>query len=192
MTMKNTMNTIKTWKKTSFSNEYTRGLNADVPSLIKFFDEAAIYFKNRPTEGEDGAYWANVYNSENCTIAANTLTSLVGGNYEVFVFGSNLKGVHGKGAALYAKKYFSAKPGVGIGRTGNSYAIPTKDDNIKTLPLDKIQPYIKDFLLYAIGHPKTKFGLTRVGSGLAGYNWETQIKPMFGILPANVIELKEP
>ena len=45
---------------------------------------------------------------------------------KIFVFGSNLAGRHGKGAALDAKNKYGAIYGVGFGRTGNSYAIPQK------------------------------------------------------------------
>ena len=88
----------------------------------------------------------------------------------VFVFGSNLAGRHGKGAALEAVSNWGAEYGVGEGRTGNSYAIPTKDANLKTLPLDSIgQSYIK-FWKYALRNPDTQFLLTPFGTGLAGYH----------------------
>lgn len=57
----------------------------------------------------------------------------------VFVFGSNLAGRHGKGAALRARRYRSAIYGGGIGSQGNSYAIPTKDHQLRILPLHAIQ-----------------------------------------------------
>lgn len=57
----------------------------------------------------------------------------------VFVFGSNLAGRHGKGAALEAAQHWGAQYGVGEGRTGNAYALPTKDANLRTLPLLEIE-----------------------------------------------------
>lgn len=62
----------------------------------------------------------------------------------IFVFGSNLAGMHGKGAALCAKNEHGAVYGVGIGRTGNAYAIPTKGEHIRTLPLSRIQGFVSD------------------------------------------------
>ena len=87
----------------------------------------------------------------------------------VFVFGSNLAGRHGKGAAWYAMKHFGAVYGEGVGRTGRAYAIPTKDKELKSLPLDKIEDYISDFIDYAFKHPDTMFIFTALGTGLAGY-----------------------
>lgn len=101
-----------------------------------------------------------------------------------FVFGSNLAGKHGKGAALTARNEYGAKYGVGVGRTGNAYAIPTKDAQLHPLPLDWIENYVAEFLDYARAHPELEFFVTRVGCGLAGYK-ETDIKPMFRDAPVN-------
>lgn len=84
----------------------------------------------------------------------------------IFVFGSNLAGIHGRGAARHAMKHYGAVWGKGIGHFGNSYAIPTKDENIKTLPLERIKEYVDDFVLWARNHPRMKFYLTRVGRGV--------------------------
>lgn len=102
----------------------------------------------------------------------------------IFVFGSNLAGRHGKGAALHAYKHYGAKYGVGIGRTGQAYAIPTKDMNISTLPLDVIQGHVTTFLGYAQSHPHLVFTVTRVGCGLAGYT-DDEIGPFFKGAPTN-------
>lgn len=102
----------------------------------------------------------------------------------IFVFGSNLAGRHGKGAALYAKQHHGAVYGVGVGRTGDSYAIPTKDHNIRTLPLHYIEEYVHQFLAYAKSHPNLQFQVTKIGCGLAGYS-EGQISPMFVDAPEN-------
>lgn len=96
----------------------------------------------------------------------------------VFVFGSNERGVHGAGAALFAKNFRGAQQYVGIGISGQSYAIPTKDRAIETLPLTIIQEYAEDFLRYAATHPELRFQLTAIGCGLAGYT-ARDIAPMF-------------
>lgn len=115
----------------------------------------------------------------------------------IFVFGSNLAGRHGKGAALYARQHRGAVYGVGQGRTGNAYAIPTKDTRLKTLSLNQIKVGVTEFLLYAIDHPELEFQVTRIGCGLAGYK-DYQIAPMFRyalencILPDEWIEYTRP
>jgi hypothetical protein len=96
----------------------------------------------------------------------------------VFVFGSNLAGRHGKGAALAAYKHHGAIRGQGVGRQGNSYAIPTKDKALKVLPLATIQAYVEAFLAHAATHVQDRFEVTEIGCGLARYTPE-QIAPMF-------------
>ena len=96
---------------------------------------------------------------------------------EIFVFGSNLAGIHGAGAAKAALRY-GARHGHGIGLVGQSYAIPTKDVDIKTLPIDNIKPYIERFKKVTLQYPQAKFFVTRVGCGLAGYK-DSQIAPLF-------------
>lgn len=105
---------------------------------------------------------------------------------EIFVFGSNLAGRHGAGAALYARKHYRAKYGIGVGRTGNSYAIPTKDYNLKTLPLGVIRMYVREFLDYARINQGLSFKVTAIGTGLAGYSHQ-EIAPMFQDAPDNCI-----
>lgn len=104
----------------------------------------------------------------------------------LFVFGSNLAGRHGKGAALFARQNRGALYGQGVGLQGQSYAIPTKGYEMKTLPLDVIRGYVKQFLEFADKHPELKFQVTRIGCGLAGYRDE-QIAPMFSGAPENCI-----
>lgn len=105
---------------------------------------------------------------------------------EIFVFGSNLAGRHGAGAARFARDNYDAIYGQGIGRQGESYAIPTKDTELKTLPLDAIQREVFSFLDYARQHPNETFLVTRIGCGLAGYT-DTDIAPMFREAPKNCI-----
>lgn len=108
----------------------------------------------------------------------------------IFVFGSNLAGRHGKGAALHALKYHGAIYGQGVGHQGNSYAIPTKDEYLRVMRLDDILPYINGFLAYATAFPELEFDLTPIGCGLAGYKRE-EIRPLFEDAPPNVYFTKE-
>lgn len=117
---------------------------------------------------------------------SNYFPSTLNDGKHIFVFGSNLAGRHGAGAALIARKDWGAAIGIGIGRTGNAYAIPTKDRNIRTIPLKKIEPYIKEFITYAKDHPELTFLVTKVGCGLAGY-LESDIYPMFQNAPVNCV-----
>lgn len=104
--------------------------------------------------------------------------------YEIFTFGSNLAGRHGAGAALHARKHHGAVYGVGVGRTGDAYAIPTKGYQLQTLPLHTILSYVKGFLAYARSNPQLRFNVTRIGCGLAGYKDE-DIGPLFAGAPMN-------
>jgi len=105
---------------------------------------------------------------------------------EIFVFGSNLAGRHGKGAALAALKEHGAIYGQGFGLQGNSYAIPTKDERLRVLPLYAICDYVDQFVQFADERGDLTFRLTPIGCGLAGYKPE-QIAPFFRDAPANVI-----
>ena len=102
----------------------------------------------------------------------------------VFVFGSNLKGVHGAGAAKYAVQHKGAVLGAGVGHYGNSYALPTKDRNIVTLSKTAIRIFVGDFIRYATAHPELTFQVTRIGCGLAGYS-DKDIAPLFFDAPLN-------
>ena len=105
---------------------------------------------------------------------------------EIFVFGSNLAGRHGKGAALEAKKNWGAIYGQGTGLQGRSFAIATKDRFLKPLPLDMIWEGANEFLIHAHLSPDDRFKMTRIGCGLAGYR-DDQIAPMFRGASRNVI-----
>jgi hypothetical protein len=109
---------------------------------------------------------------------------------KIFVFGSNLAGRHGKGAALHAAKFCGAIYGQGAGRQGTCYAIPTKDGRLRTLPLDAIQKHVRAFIDYARENPGTQFQLTAIGCGLAGYK-PSDIAPMFRDAPPNVAKPPE-
>jgi hypothetical protein len=102
----------------------------------------------------------------------------------IFVFGSNLAGRHGKGAALEAKLKHGAVVGYGEGHHGNSYAIPTKGYTIQPRTLESIQESVFEFIEYARRNPAMNFFVTRIGCGLAGFKDE-QIAPMFRNAPDN-------
>lgn len=104
----------------------------------------------------------------------------------IFVFGSNLAGRHGKGAALTAFREHGAIYGQGMGLQGNSYAIPTKDDNLKSLPINKVAQYVQAFIKFAKLNPDMKFNVTRIGCGFAGYEDE-EIAPLFKNAPDNCV-----
>jgi len=106
---------------------------------------------------------------------------------EIFVFGSNLAGIHGAGSALEARNSFGAILGQGIGLQGHSYAIPTKDENLKTLPLEKIAEEVDKFKNFAYTMRESmEFRVVKIGCGLAGYR-EDQIGPLFKGSGENVI-----
>ena len=98
---------------------------------------------------------------------------------EVFVFGSNLSGIHGAGAAKLALNRFGAIWGLGSGIQGKSYAIPTKDFNVYSkLSIDKIKDYVDIFIIFAKDLNDVTFFVTEIGCGLAGYIPE-DIAPLF-------------
>ena len=105
---------------------------------------------------------------------------------EIFVFGSNLRGAHGAGAAEFAFHYKGASYGNGEGRQGNSYAIPTKGWFLEVLSLETIKQYVLDFIRYAEGNPDLTFYVTAIGTGLAGYSHE-EIAPFFKDAPSNCL-----
>lgn len=92
---------------------------------------------------------------------------------EVFVFGSNLQGMHAGGAARVALERFGAVPGQGVGLQGQSYAIPTMQGGV-----DTIQPYVDEFIDFAKLHPELTFLVTRIGCGIAGFT-DGEIAPLF-------------
>ena len=110
---------------------------------------------------------------------------------EIFVFGSNLDGMHGGGAARVACKHFGAVWGQGTGLQGQSYAIPTMQGGPET-----IEPYVEEFIRFAKGHRELDFLVTRIGCGIAGFKDE-EIAPLFSdaleekniILPKKFVEI---
>ena len=106
---------------------------------------------------------------------------------EIFVFGSNLAGMHGGGAAWIAYERFGAIMGQGVGLQGQSYAIPTMQGGVET-----IKPYVDEFIELASKHPEYKFLVTKIGCGIAGFTVE-EIAPLFyrAIDVENIILPKE-
>ena len=92
---------------------------------------------------------------------------------EIFVFGSNLSGMHGGGAARLAFQRFGAVMGQGVGLQGQSYGIPTMQGGTET-----IAPYVDEFIAFARQHPDKQFLVTRIGCGIAGFSPD-EIAPLF-------------
>lgn len=92
---------------------------------------------------------------------------------EIFVFGSNLQGIHAGGAARMARLHFGAEMGQGTGLQGQSYAIPTMQGGTET-----IKPYVDEFIAYARQHPDKLFYVTAIGCGIAGFE-PADIAPLF-------------
>lgn len=94
-------------------------------------------------------------------------------NGEIFVFGSNLRGLHGGGAARVAYERFGAIWGQGVGMQGQSYGIPTMHGGV-----DVIKPYVDEFIEFAKNHTEYTFLVTKIGCGIAGFK-EEEIAPLF-------------
>lgn len=122
---------------------------------------------------------------------------------DVFVFGSNRRGIHGAGAAKFAAQRHGAQRGVGEGITGTAYALPTKATPYDGLSLDQIRAHVQTFLAHAAAHPADRFLLTKVGCGLAlsfrtpagaqvkaDYT-EQDIAALFGDAPDNVVSIDD-
>lgn len=110
---------------------------------------------------------------------------------EIFVFGSNLQGLHYGGAARVAFEKFGAVMGQGVGLQGQSYAIPTMQGGVET-----IKPYVDQFIGLAREWDQTTFLVTRIGCGIAGFTDE-QIAPLFAdamnlynvVLPKSFVDI---
>ena len=112
---------------------------------------------------------------------------------EIFVFGSNLAGSHGGGAARLAYERFGAIWGQGVGLQGQSYGIPTMHGGVEA-----IRPYVDEFIEFAKQHPELTFLVTKVGCGIAGFTVR-EMAPLFReaidvenvILPREFVELNQ-
>lgn len=105
---------------------------------------------------------------------------------EIFVFGSNLDGRHGKGAAKFANQKFGAQWGVAEGITGRCYALPTVGHNLSRMPIEDVEKHVNTFLRCTSLFPELTFLVTLVGCGLAGHKIQ-DIGPMFSERTDNVI-----
>lgn len=92
---------------------------------------------------------------------------------EIFVFGSNLQGMHAGGAAYVAHRNFGAIWGQGVGLQGQSYGIPTMQGGVET-----VRPYVNEFIQFAKDHPELTFLVTRIGCGIAGFT-DAEMAPLF-------------
>ena len=136
-------------------------LNRRFPAVVPVFFRTFAYMKE-----------PRVYNGiERPNFTPELISELRPG--EVFVFGSNLEGMHGGGAAYYAFRHFGAMMGCGVGLRGQSYAIPTMQGSVET-----IKPYTDEFVSFAGEHPELFFYVTRIGCGIAGFK-EKEIAPLF-------------
>lgn len=104
----------------------------------------------------------------------------------VFVFGSNLAGIHGAGAALYALKFCGAISGRGEGFQGRSYALPTKRSPTVGMTVREVHLHVQVFLAFAAHHPEWRFEVTRIGCGRAGFT-DADIAPLFVAAPDNCL-----
>ena len=141
-------------------------LPAEFLRVIDYFKQGSFYQQMSPREvlGKVDDIVERRYTPEN-------IKELEKG--QVFVFGSNLAGAHGGGAAAAAVRYFGAVWGQGVGMQGQSYAIPTMHGGV-----DVIKPYVDEFIQYAKEHPELTFLVTRIGCGIAGFRDE-EIAPLF-------------
>ena len=134
--------------------------------VLKVFEQGSFYGDRASVVGQrqDVPLSERRYTPENISSLAEN---------EIFVFGSNLQGSHGGGAAAAAVRYFGAVWGQGVGMQGQCYAIPTMHGGV-----DAIRPYVDEFIDYAIQHPELTFLVTRIGCGIAGFKDE-QMAPLF-------------
>ena len=134
--------------------------------VLKVFEQGSFYGDRVSVVGQrqDVPLSERRYTPENISSLAEN---------EVIVFGSNLQGSHGGGAAAAAVRYFGAVWGQGVGMQGQCYAIPTMHGGV-----DAIRPYVDEFIDYAIQHPELTFLVTRIGCGIAGFKDE-QMAPLF-------------
>lgn len=142
-------------------------LNMD-PDIQKFFDTPTPKYINEYVDEMFRILGTKESPELICTLAPE----------EIFVFGSNLAGIHGAGAAKLAKNKWGAEEGVGEGITGQCYALPTKDFRIQTLSLKRIQHSVNQFIRKVELMPENTFLVTEVGCGLAGYHPE-EMAPLF-------------
>ena len=139
-------------------------LPAEFIHVLKVFEQGSFYGEKVSRTEDEVGLAERKYTPDHITSLAQN---------EVFVFGSNLQGSHGGGAAAAAVRYFGAIWGQGVGMQGQSYAIPTMHGGVEA-----IKPYVDEFIEYARQHPELTFLVTRIGCGIAGFKDE-QMAPLF-------------
>lgn len=138
----------------------------------KFMEDECSYSMARPSVGANRDFiFRDMDKKKKGRVTPSWIDDLQ--ENQVFVFGSNLAGMHGGGAARIARLRFGAVMGNGAGMQGRSYAIPTMQGGTET-----IQPYVDEFIAFAKSHPKMKFLVTRIGCGIAGFD-AADIAPLF-------------
>lgn len=146
-----------------FWNKYKNDMRVK-PVIDSYIKESLC----KPIEQTPGRNYNGIIRPEYTPDAIDSLKS-----DEVFVFGSNLHGHHGGGAARTARKKFGAIWGQGVGLQGQSYAIPTMQGGVET-----IKPYVDQFIDFAREHTELFFYVTRIGCGIAGFK-DSDIAPLF-------------
>ena len=139
-------------------------LPAEFIHVLKVFEQGSFYGEKASRTEDEVGLAERKYTLDHITSLAQN---------EVFVFGSNLQGSHGGGAAAAAVRYFGAIWGQGVGMQGQSYAIPTMHGGVEA-----IKPYVDEFIEYARQHPELTSLVTRIGCGIAGFRDE-QMAPLF-------------
>ena len=150
--------------------------------LLKMFRQGSYYGEKSFRPEDEPKFAARPYTPDHITSLAPN---------EVFVFGSNLEGMHGGGAAAAAMRFFGAVWGQGVGLQGQSYGIPTMHGGV-----EEIRPYVDEFIEFARKHPELTFLVTRIGCGIAGFT-DRQIAPLFVyalemsnvVLPKSFVEI---
>lgn len=150
--------------------------------MLKMFKQGSYYGEKSFRPEDEPKFAARPYTSDHITSLAPN---------EVFVFGSNLEGMHGGGAAAAAMRFFGAVWGQGVGLQGQSYGIPTMHGGV-----EEIRPYVDEFIEFARKHPELTFLVTRIGCGIAGFT-DQQIAPLFVyalemsnvVLPKSFVEI---
>lgn len=138
----------------------------------KFMEDECSYSMARPSVGANRDFiFRDMDKKKKGRVTPSWIDDLQ--ENQVFVFGSNLAGMHGGGAARIARLRFGAVMGNGVGMQGRSYAIPTMQGGTET-----IRPYVNDFIAYAKEHPELTFLVTPIGCGIAGFEPE-DIAPLF-------------
>ena len=146
-------------------------MDLDMPEVFEVYGEPMAEEAAMPPMGMESIKLYMPEDMEQKRTTPEHITSLQPN--EIFVFGSNLRGMHGGGAAYVALRKFGAIMGQGVGLQGQSYAIPTMQGGVET-----IKPYVDEFIQFAKEHPNLTFLVTRIGCGIAGFTDE-EISPLF-------------